>query len=247
MAHRAGTEGQIGYQTHNERITHPGQMLSLLRRVQESRELLTVSLSDDPHSYTSAILRVDPDTAHFLLDELKPATGHERLLTAGSLRASCRHRGIEISFIATLQEVGMAAGIAFYRMGLPEVIHYQQRRAHFRVPVGRALALPVHLTLDGQNLGEGEVRDLSVGGLGIRVSGPVPLERGQIVDQCAIAVPDGPSILTQVEVRFISRREDAAPAQIGARFLNLTRRDQNRLERLVTRLERELIRKRSRD
>ncbi|MEJ2687887.1 MAG: flagellar brake protein [Gammaproteobacteria bacterium] len=231
------------YQSQSERITDPGQIVTLLRRASEARDLLTIVLPDSPKPYNSAILKVDPEEGSLLLDELNPADGHRRLVEARQLRASCRIRGIELSFQATVSEVGGDAGIAFYRVALPPVLHYHQRRAHYRVQVGRGLAIPVYLTIESEGTLEGQLSDLSAGGLSMRLETSLPLTRGQRIEQCTIPLPKGEQFRAPLEIRFARPEENPKWLRAGARFLNLSRAQQSRIQRFVAQLERELIRK----
>ncbi|HKJ09227.1 MAG TPA: flagellar regulator YcgR PilZN domain-containing protein [Gammaproteobacteria bacterium] len=231
------------YQSQSERITDPGQILTLLRRASDARDLLTIVLADSPRPYNSAILKVDPEEGCLLLDELNPPDGHQRLVQTRQLRASCRIRGIELSFQATVTEVGGEAGIAFYRVALPPVLQYHQRRADYRVQVGRGLAIPVYLTIESEGTLEGQLSDLSAGGLSMRLETRRSLERGQRIEQCAIPLPKGEQIRSALEIRYARPEENPKWLRTGARFLNLTRAQQSRIQRFVAQLERELIRK----
>lgn len=231
------------YQSQIERLTDPAQIVTLLRRASEARDLLTVILPDSPRRYNSAILKVDPEQGVVLLDELNPPEGHERLVAARRLRASCHIRGIELSFQATVSEVGGDAGIAFYRIPLPQELHYHQRRANYRVQVGRGLAIPVYLTLGTDDALEGQLSDLSAGGLSMRLETGRSLNRGQRVEQCTIPLPKGDQIRSALEIRYARAEENAKWLRAGARFLDLTRAQQSRIQRFVAQLERELIRK----
>lgn len=231
------------YQSQTERIANPAQVVALLRRASEGRELLTVVLPDASRPYNSAILEVDSNQGYLLLDELNPVDGHQRLAAGSQLRASCRIRGVELSFGTTVREIGGESGVAYYRVAMPNELHYQQRREHYRVEVGRGLVIPVYLFLDSDGKVEGQLCDLSAGGLRLRLETTSPVKRGQRIDRCTIPLAKGDELSAALEVRYARFEDNAKWLRIGARFLDLSRAQRNRIRRFVAQVERELIRK----
>lgn len=231
------------YQSQTTRITNPAQIVTLLRRASEGRELLTVFLRDSTRPYNSAVLEVDTDQGYLLLDELNPLDGHQRLAAGSHLRASCRIRGVELSFRTTVSEISGESGVAYYRVPMPEELHYQQRREHYRVEVGRGLVIPIYLILEPDGKVDGQLCDLSAGGLHMRLETTTLLKRGQRIDRCTIPLPKGDEFRTALEVRYARFEDNAKWLRVGARFLDLSRAQRNRIQRVVAQIERELIRK----
>ncbi|HQU15115.1 MAG: flagellar brake protein [Gammaproteobacteria bacterium] len=228
-----------------ENVTDPTRIVALLRGLMDSHALLSVSIPGEQSLYSSALLEVDPDLGHLLLDELNPRRGHERLLEARKLQVIGRLHGIEIRFPAAVQEIGGAAGIAYYQLAIPGLVRYRQRRTHYRVEVGASLVIPVQLALGPEQLLDGSLHDLSVSGVGAYLASGT-LQRGDTVPACVVQLPDAPPLRSALEVCYVRFDEARGKLRIGGRFLDLTRAQQKCLERFVAELERRLLQRRRR-
>lgn len=232
------------YQSKSEKITHGPQIAGLLKRVRDNRVLLSVRVAGSDAVFNSLLLDVDVERNFILLDELNPHHGHELACRARQLRVHCHCQGVELSFVCHI-EIGQGQrGISFYRAAVPEAVNYLQRRSNFRVRVGQDMNVPVHLPL-GMTLA-GELIDLSLGGLGASLPEQAELSRGQIIDTCSIQLPTGDPLTTELEIRFIYRDKVRQIVRIGASFRNLDPTRQNLLRRVITQLEREMLRRKAR-
>lgn len=232
--------GQFGDE---ERISNPARIVGLLRGLKDGRALLSIAVDGDPALYTSAVLEVNPDHGYLLLDELSPHRGHQRLMKTRRLRVRARLHGIELRFPCAIREIGRASGIAYYYAPLPEQVRYRQRRTHFRVEIGAALIIPVHLTREPEETLDGALYDLSVGGVGAYVS-KSNLKRGDTIPDCVVHIPDAPPLHSALEIRFVRFDEARRKLRIGGRFLNLARPQHKALKRFVAELERKLLQRR---
>lgn len=106
--------------------------------------------------------------------------------------------------------------------GVPDV---HQRRAFERATVPPEQTLRFVVSAEGVNYVEASVVDISLDGIGILQAGPnVSLEAGMLLKGCRIEIPDGDSLVVDVEVRHTEAGvlADGTPAQrAGCRFLNL--------------------------
>jgi c-di-GMP-binding flagellar brake protein YcgR len=245
MADSPATDRASEYQGKTEKVTHAPQIIGLLRRLRDQRVLLSVSVPGHGGVFNSLLLEIDPERKLIFLDELNPRTGHELVVQTRELRVHSQCQGVELGFTCQV-EVGQGqSGISFYSAALPESINYLQRRGSFRVRVGLDLAVPLQMPIDANNVIEGELFDLSMGGLGATLDSALHLERGQVLP-CVVNLPKSDPLQLQIEIRFI-RADDSKPVQrIGASFRNLDPRQQNLLRRLVTQLEREMLRRKAR-
>lgn len=233
------------YEGKTEKITDPGRVVGLLTRIVENRGLLTVSLRGANEPYNSALLELHPDRGYMVLDELNPKKGHQQLLTAREMNVHTRLKGVEISFAARVESVGDNAGIAFYRVALPTTLNYLQRRAYYRARVSVAKRVPVRITRDDGTEIDGELRDISLGGIGIRCS-PTraqSLADGEHIPHCAISLPASEKIACKVDVCFVNRSLRDGYWAIGARFVELSPAQQKRVAEFVATLDRELMKK----
>lgn len=245
MADSPVTDRASQYQGKTEKVTHGPQIIGLLRRIRDQRVLLSVQVPGHEGVYNSLLLEVAPERNVILLDELNPRAGHERVLETRRLRVHCQCQGVELSFACQV-EIGQGqSGISYYRAVLPESINYLQRRGSYRVRVGMDLAVPVQLPVDEAMTLEGELFDLSMGGLGASLDAKTRLERGQILS-CILQLPKTDPLQVQIEIRFVHADEHKPTQRIGASFRNLQPQEQTLLRRLVTQLEREMLRRKAR-
>ena len=227
-----------------ERITNPTQIARFLQLFKDGQCLLNVTIPGIAGSFNSAVLRVYPQRELLILDELNPRAGHEALLKAGQLQVRCRLHGVEYRFASRLQRVEEQHGIAFYFVPLPQALLHIQRRNHFRVPVDEAAGIA--LALPCPEASQAHLCDLSATGLGMQLISPAPPDRGEILPDCALHLPDGAVIHTEVEVRFVFHRDRLSPVRLGGQFLKLDRQARNQLATLIRELERRHLRKQAR-
>lgn len=229
-----------------EKITARAVIIGFLTRIHDSRSLVTVTIPGARTQYLSTILDVNTKQGYLLLDELKREDGHKQLMRHGKFHARASVKGIEINFVSVIDTVGSTSGIGFYKIPIPQVLYYHQRRAFYRAHVSIALSVPVSLT---RALSDGDVsgllRDISVGGIGARIeprrSGAVT--KGELMPTCAITLPGGASIYSALEVRYIDHGSRQKVLRLGGRFIDLNRQQQKIIERFVVELDRELMRK----
>ena len=227
-----------------EKIRDPARILTMLNHIEQDHTLLTVALPGSEHLYNSALLGVSRDPGGLLLDELHPHIGHLQLQSVRRAEIRARYRGVELSFTSSLIEVGSTDGVAHYRMSLPELLHYRQRRADHRVKIGNAHIIPVYLGL-GETSIHGQLWDISAGGVSIRLSQPLPqmFAQGDIIPRCAITLNPAQAITSALEIRLLHHDESSGEWVLGGRFIGLIPTHRKSIERFVTSLDRELCKK----
>ncbi len=227
-----------------EKIRDPARIISMLSHIEQDHTLLSVTLPGSDRLYNSALLEVSRDTGSLLLDELHPHIGHLQIQIVQRAKIHARYLGVEVSFTSALTEVGTTDGVAHYRMSLPELLHYRQRRADHRVKIGNAHIVPVHLSL-GETVAQGQLWDISAGGVSIRLSAPLPhpLAHGDIIPRCTIELNLAQTISSGLEIRLLRHDESRGLWVIGGRFIGLTPVHRKGIERFVASLDRELCKK----
>lgn len=227
-------------------VRDKAHILKLLRDLQEHKTLVTVALPDTNDLYNSAVLEVDAAAGTLTLDELTPAPGHQRLLRERELMVFARLSGLSLRFETELMEAGEQDGIALYRLALPEVLYHGQKRSHYRVRLGLGLRVPVILAHDESHSINGELRDLSIGGLGAAFPLDTPIAEGERIYSCWVDLPGGGTLSCTLEVRHVSRDPERGELRIGARFVELNPAQERMLQRCVYHLEREHLRRQAR-
>lgn len=243
-----------------DRITKPGQIAKHLQKLKDNNCLINVVIPGSGSSYNSSILRVYPSRNLLILDELNSKSGHEAIIGGKTFNAKCRLNGIEYRFTSSVQRVDRQGKIAMYHAAMPKIIQYLQRRGHYRVPVARdskiEISVPMKITFEktDEETGEvekklktetiaGELADLSLGGIGIRLKTKTVPKRGQVLTKCKLVVPGSESILTEMEVAFALADNVHHIVRIGGRFVKLESKQKKKLIALVKKLEREYLRR----
>jgi c-di-GMP-binding flagellar brake protein YcgR len=225
-----------------ENVTLKSRQLALLKRFKDHFVTITVVLPDSHVEYTSAILGIRPENDYLILDELKPEEGHQRFLETRECTIELYYRGEGIRFTSPLLSKGMKDDIAFYKVGLPKSIHYYLQRKSYRVPITLTETMPIHIRSQDQELIEGEIVDLSSGGVGFRVPRTPwteTMKQGDQIAWCKFALNTGEAVNCALQIRFASLSKDKAYMRIGAKFIDLEKGQIKMLERYIVTLDRE--------
>ena len=224
-------------------LTNPGQIASVLRRLQEERSLLTVRLDERRLEFRSALLKVDTTAGRLVLDELTPAKGHELVRAGTSLRIICAAHGVDTRFDTEVLQVGADNGIHFYVSTLPAEIYYHQRRRQVRVPVRRTLQEKVELhDPETDETLRITLVDLSEGGIGGYVDRDAALAPGRAY-RFRIKLRGEAEFQGEIQMCWEQEERVQKRRLFGAQFDRMEPRDRQRLTRLVVALQRELLRK----
>ena len=228
-------------------ITRTHQIVGILRRMADGRHIVNVSTPFGGNQiHTSAILDVNAERGYLLLDELNPAPSTYNGLAGRRLGVFAQLGGVDVSFSTSVERVGSEDGAPWILLTLPEHLLYQQRREHFRAAASSADPIPVRMGLEGREgpVIEGELADISIGGLGVRMDSrtelPEDFGSGTLIPYTAVDVPDQPRPLEcKLEVRSVREDTDNKRRQIGLRFVDLDPRSERQVEKLVFAMDRE--------
>ena len=227
-----------------EKLTDQARINGLLKRVLEKHTLLTVNIEGHPQQYSSAIIEVSTDEGFLIFDELKPESGHELLQKTPAFKVYAQLEGVSISFKATIIEFGEDNEISFYKTKIPNPIDYLQRRQAVRIQLSAAHPMPITLTTDGGKKFEGEISDLSSGGLRIRFNKNIPdsIEAGVHLECMFPLPPDNKeNFACDLIVRVNSNKsEPHKPAFLGGQFIDLKNPQERQLQRLIMTMQRTL-------
>ena len=236
-------EKAFQYESTGERVRDEQRIHMLLRRVIEERVLLTVTLPGSSGHFSSAILDIDPDHDYILLDELTPAAGHEQLLKKRQMHVQARLKGVNLQFEGRLSSLSREDGTFTYRIAYPAEVTYHQKRAHFRVRIGMADDALVRFQPDEEHPIEGELIDISEGGICALLEKPAIELRTGASFPCSIHLDDE-SIQCEIETRTLREEGDRQQHQrVGFRFKNLTPQQRHHIARIVARMQRKALRK----
>lgn len=246
MSGKDQTGSWLTLDENTELVNEPLRIQNLLKSVLDAHALVTISIPERAEVYNSAVLDIDADKGELKLDELTPDEGHRHLLAARHLSAFARIKGVGLYFEAPLLEVGVEDNIAYYRIKLPELVFYGQKRSHYRVRVGLSAHAGVTLGNADKHIAEGELRDISAGGIGASFAASTPLNIGDVIADCLIELPGGGALHCSLEVRYAKHDTAHHTLHLGACFIGLKPAEERLIRRCVSNLEREALRKQPR-
>lgn len=223
------------------------RIVKLLTELQEQHALITVALPATNELYNSAVLAVSSANGTVTLDELTPPEGHASLLKQRTMQVFTRLDGVSLRFASELVDAGQEGGIPLYRVRLPEVVYHGQKRSHYRVRVALGLKVPVSLSHEDAQALNGQLRDLSIGGFGAAFPLSAQIRQGQRIEAGWIDLPGGTTLSCGLEIRYAAPDPVHRELRVGAAFLGLTPAQERAVQRCVHDLEREQIRRQTRD
>lgn len=225
-----------------EQSTDQIRIKGFLKRLFDQRALLTVKLLERQEDFTTMLIGIEAEHNQLLLDALRPDVGNALIGQLGKAVIRGNVDGINLSFETQLIATQIENNIPLHVITFPTVINYLQRRETIRIKLGAARALTVALSLDKTLSFEGQILDISAGGLGIQVEKKLPpqVEVGQRL-QCSFRLPleADQSITSDVIVRIIN---PPIPGRnhsfLGVQFIDLLKPQQRLLEKAIMNLQR---------
>lgn len=226
------------------------RILWLLDNLMRERSMLTALLDEGKHAFSTAIIDINKSENLVALDEFVPERGNQMMVQGEKIWLLGQVRGIKTAFQTLIRDSGVEGKIAFHRINIPDGIRYHQRRANFRALVSLGIPASVHLRADGLNPLTGQLRDLSIGGLSVilpLMQGIDNLKSGTVFQECHIKLPSQEQISAKAEIRHMQHTANQKNTKIGLSFKNLQPHHQRQIQRTITQLEREQLRKQPKD
>jgi len=167
---------------------------------------------------------VDPERQYIVVEPLSGGSAIPALLERQQVTFVAEFGGMYIEFPASDPVLVTEEGTRAIRMGFPKVTVSRQQRAHPRAPV--PLHLPLHCAIPaGAGVAlEGQIMDMSEGGLGLLVRGaylvPAP---GTLIKGWQIERQGKRSLSVDLEVRHcrpLALADGASAQRWGCQFVN---------------------------
>ncbi len=241
------SEGNLTNQTDLEsiRLTTTNDISHLLKKIYLKHSLLTITLESSDEFYGSTIIEINNDENYLVIDELYPEEGHAQIEPGKSLSCNAHCSGAFVHFIGKVEAIGENAGVAYYKIGMPEEVEYHQRRNTYRITTSISDSIPVNLVNDDEVLIKAELRDISHGGLCLRVkaSSHISMHSGDYIPTCLIQAENERKILSSLNICHVETIKDTGSLRIGAEFAEISKIDRRELEHLIASLERAIIQK----
>lgn len=227
-----------------ETVLDPARIAGLLSAITFPPLLLNVALPGVRGLFTSALMQVNSAAGRILLDGLSPDEGHALLAPGSVMHVHGKLRGVQLDFATQVIEIQAGEQLPAYLSRMPGSLRYHQRRRHFRLRTGHLHEYSiVNLGPGGGDL-RGRLLDLSAGGLkGVFPRNP-GLTPGQVVDGCRLSILGEEQLECGIEFIHVQVSPLTGEIEAGARFLGTGSRGTERLQRLLTKLQRQQLRHR---
>ncbi|MGQ5523563.1 flagellar brake protein [Chitinimonas sp. PSY-7] len=221
----------------------PVEISFVLRSLAQKSDLVTIHFDHGAHSFLSALLAVDTKQQCFWFDISGVDAINRALVRSDHVVFAAAPEGVKIQFVlagsVSLDEYDERPAFV---ASFPSDLIKLQRREYFRLdtPIGR----PILCKLPHPNgkVYELPLHDISVGGVGLWMSGPVDAELTQVFSECRIDLGTFGMIEVSLEIRSmrqVTKRDGSIQTMVGTRYVNLSRQTENLLQRYMAQLERE--------
>tara|TARA_R110002111_G_scaffold79218_3_gene125524 strand:+ start:544 stop:1332 length:789 start_codon:yes stop_codon:yes gene_type:complete len=239
------SDNSLGQQTNLEsiKLTSAEDIGRLLKKIYLKHALLTITIESSDECYGSTILEVNNENGYLVIDELHPEQGHSKIEVGTSISFNSRYAGAFVYFVATVEAISDNSKAAYYKIGIPDEIQYHQRRNTYRITTSISEPVTVNLVNEDDVLIKAELRDISHGGVCLRVNSTshISINSGDIIPTCLIQVSDERKILSSLNICHVEFIKETGSLRIGAEFSDMSAFDQRELEHFIATLERAII------
>jgi c-di-GMP-binding flagellar brake protein YcgR len=244
---RAGTAAAAESDSERFQVHDRLEILGLMRALVERRALVTVVYSGGSLFFVSAVLAVLAERDELIVDRGPDDETNKRVLASARLTLATLLDNIRVQFHAYSVAETLFEGRPALRLPLPEAVMRLQRREYYRLRVPRATGSCCELRPNPADPGAAArlpLYDISCGGLALVdwPDGGAP-ETHRIYRDCRLQLSPGEVISTDLEVVYVLDRTDADGTRVrrcGARFVDMPGMVMTRIQRYITRIEREL-------
>ncbi|MBV8464309.1 MAG: flagellar brake protein [Burkholderiales bacterium] len=221
----------------------PMEIGYVLRSLEQKGDLISVYFDHGQNSFLSTVLSVDPKAQRFWFDISGVEAINRAFLRADHIVFVAAPEGVKIQFVLEggVEMIDYDDKPAF-EASFPSDLIKLQRREYFRLetpigkplicklpyPPGKVQSLPLH--------------DISIGGMGLWVSGKVEVEQLDVIPGCRVDLGTFGIIEVTLEIRSkrqVTKRDGSVQTMVGTRFVDLPRHTENVLQRYIAQLERE--------
>lgn len=227
------------------KLTSSDDICHLLKKINSKHSLLSVVIESFDSFYGSTIIEINNKENYLVIDELYPKEGHEKIKIGSHLTFNTQYQGAFVNFSGTIEAIGENQKAAYYKISMPKEIEYHQRRNTYRIATSVSEPIAVTLVDEDDIMIKGELRDISHGGLCLRVNAlpHITLVSESYIPTCLIQVNNHQKILSSINICHVEKVNETGSLRIGAEFANMSKIDRRELEHLIATLERTIIQK----
>jgi len=231
-----------GDTSNTETVTEPGRIAGLLNASVFPPLLVSVVLPGVRSSYTSALLKVDSHGRKILMDALSPDEGHARVDPGTLMHVHGKLRGVQLDFATRVIDINGERRLPAYIARMPRVVRYHQRRKHFRLSGGQVRDDTAIELGSAQGGMQGQVVDLSAGGLRAVFPRDPGLFRGYVMIGCRFFLSGEQHIDCHLECVRLRSNPRTGQLEASTRFVFEDPQDRGRLEHGLQSLQRRQLR-----
>lgn len=231
--------------TYNDQFLkhHPLAVLGVLRDLHQNN--VPVRISWGSQQLISRIL--DVDTNKLVMDFGSQSQENKSVQEASDIQFSAETQGAKIEFSLPQLKAGDYQSLPAFITALPPSLWFVQRREYFRIPAPLHPVFYCEATLNSGSAFRFRLADLSLGGMGALVDGPIPeeLREGQLMSQVKIELGEWGTFHFDMQLITISERitvsnknETVSTPRLSFRFLNVNPAVERELQRIIFALER---------
>jgi c-di-GMP-binding flagellar brake protein YcgR len=226
-------------------VQRSDQIEQILSDLKNHVQFLTIG-PDHKSAYPSVIQEIKAPEKQLFFDHVNDVRGHEIISNSKEIIADATLQGVRIHFRCQYLTNGSdPQGHGYYATSFPEKLYYFQRRNAYRIPLWQSLISFTGLGPQGQLL-EGNLYDLSLGGLGLHTTLSTNILQGQDITKGQFELPDATIFMCDLNIGHVRHDRQGGYTQIGCRFIDMSRQESQRLARKIAHLEREQLQRRSR-
>ena len=235
----SGIENLGPYQVHSRR-----EIIALLRSIMDGRQLVRMVFNGGSEAIVTTILAVEDETSTIVIDCGQDDAQNQRILNSENISFETVLDRIRILFFAVRVDGCLFDGEAAFRCAIPASMIRLQRRENYRIRTPRTDIL---IPLEGAS-GESQsitacLYDISVGGICL-LDEQMQLDGtfGRMYENCSVTLSDKNVIVTNLLVR--NTQEMTLPngkkiRRIGCQFEGMSNQTMVKVQRYITRIERE--------
>lgn len=233
------TESGQGQFTSSEK-----EIKRLLVQAQAAFSPVSVHFHGNQAFYTSYIVEVDSDRQMFMLDEVVPATGNEKVEAGLAFNIETFVDGVRVRATDVRAKPDKASdGGRVYSANFPSQLHTLQRRQSYRAPVRKTLHIPVDMALEAKKMITGELVDFSMEGCQTAFEGDIASQFDTIVSPVRgrMRFPNDEFLSAKMLPRRVRYDEVLDKTFVGIRFMQLTSAQMKLIAYIFSELQRDHI------
>lgn len=223
-------------------LTDRNDIYRVLRSLQLTRSMLTLRFAGDHHAYSSLLIHTDLDHQQFVIDEVNPPAGNEKLKSGQDFTLIAFYEGVQVT--SKNNRVIPSAHPEFkhaYTVAFPAKINHKQRRDAYRIHLNSHQSSSVTLINERKNPLKGKIIDLSTTGLGCQFEGYVrpEIKREELFEQCSIRINSNFELHCSLLAKHPRYDRSQNVTHCGFAFLDLDKVQQRQLDKYTLQIQRE--------